>query len=191
MHYRDALTVTADEFDPAPTALVANLPYNVAVPVVLHLLAELPGLRHGLVMVQKEVADRLTAAPGSRVYGVPSVKLAWYAGPARRAGCPPASSGRCPMWSLGWSRSRAGGRPSAQPWTGTRSSPSSTRPSPSGARCCARRWPTWAGGAEAAEEILARAGVAPTARGEELDVGQFAAIAAARPAPGATGKVTL
>ena len=86
----DALAVRAGDVDPAPTALVANLPYNVAVPVVLHLLAELPGLRHGLVMVQKEVADRLTAGPGSRVYGVPSVKLAWYAD-ARQAGRVPPS----------------------------------------------------------------------------------------------------
>ena len=75
--------------DPAPTALVANLPYNVAVPVVLHLLAELPTLRHGLVMVQKEVADRLVAGPGSKVYGMPSVKLAWYA--RARAGRPGAA----------------------------------------------------------------------------------------------------
>src|SRR5690606_32408683 len=65
--------------------LVANLPYNVSVPVLLHLLALLPSLRHGLVMVQSEVADRLAAAPGSRVYGVPSVKAAWYAH-VRRAG---------------------------------------------------------------------------------------------------------
>ena len=80
----------AAELDPAPTMLVANLPYNVAVPVVLHLLAELPTLRGGLVMVQKEVADRLVAGPGSKVYGVPSVKLAWYA-EARAAGkVPPA-----------------------------------------------------------------------------------------------------
>ena len=64
---------------------VANLPYNVAVPVVLHLLATLPTLRTGLVMVQKEVADRLTAKPGNRTYGIPSVKLAWYAD-ARPAG---------------------------------------------------------------------------------------------------------
>ena len=64
---------------------MANLPYNVAVPVVLHLLATQPSLRKGLVMVQAEVADRMTAGPGSRVYGVPSVKLAWYAA-ARRAG---------------------------------------------------------------------------------------------------------
>ena len=83
--HRDALRLAAPDFDTPPTALVANLPYNVAVPVVLHLLAVLPSLRHGLVMVQKEVADRLTAVPGSKVYGVPSVKLAWYA-EARQAG---------------------------------------------------------------------------------------------------------
>ena len=70
---------------PAPTALVANLPYNVAVPVLLHLLAALPSIQRVLVMVQLEVADRLTAAPGSRVYGIPSVKAAWY-GEVRRAG---------------------------------------------------------------------------------------------------------
>ncbi|MGH8862035.1 MAG: 16S rRNA (adenine(1518)-N(6)/adenine(1519)-N(6))-dimethyltransferase RsmA, partial [Jatrophihabitantaceae bacterium] len=69
----------------APTALVANLPYNVAVPVVLHLLEAVPSLRHGLVLVQAEVADRLAAGPGSKIYGVPSVKAAWYAA-ATRAG---------------------------------------------------------------------------------------------------------
>ena len=74
--------------DPQPTALVANLPYNVAVPVVLHLLELLPTLRHGLVMVQAEVAERLAAPPGSRTYGVPSVKAAWYAA-VRRAGAVP------------------------------------------------------------------------------------------------------
>lgn len=62
-----------------PTALVSNLPYNVAVPVLLESLASFPSIQHGLVMVQKEVADRLCAQPGSRIYGVPSVKLAWYA----------------------------------------------------------------------------------------------------------------
>ena len=73
---------------PPPTALVANLPYNVAVPVLLHLFALLPSLRRTLVMVQAEVADRLSAAPGSRVYGVPSLKAAWYADvrPAGRVG---------------------------------------------------------------------------------------------------------
>jgi 16S rRNA (adenine1518-N6/adenine1519-N6)-dimethyltransferase len=62
-----------------PVSLVANLPYNVAVPVILHLWATLPSLRRGLVMVQREVAERLAAEPGTKVYGVPSVKLAWYA----------------------------------------------------------------------------------------------------------------
>ena len=70
---------------PPPTALVANLFYNVSVPVLLHLLAVLPSLEKGLVMVQSEVADRLAAAPGSKVYGIPSVKAAWYAD-VRRAG---------------------------------------------------------------------------------------------------------
>ncbi len=77
---QDALKLHQRDFEHGqPTALVANLPYNVAVPVVLTLLAELPSIRHGLVMVQKEVADRLVAGPGSKIYGVPSVKLAWYA----------------------------------------------------------------------------------------------------------------
>ena len=70
---------------PPPTALVANLPYNVGVPVLLHLFALLPSLRRTLVMVQSEVADRLAAPPGSRTYGVPSAKAAWFA-EARRAG---------------------------------------------------------------------------------------------------------
>jgi 16S rRNA (adenine1518-N6/adenine1519-N6)-dimethyltransferase len=73
-----------------PTVLVANLPYNASVPVLLHLLATVPSLRRGLVMVQAEVADRMSAPPGSRVYGVPSAKLAWYA-EVRRAGSVPRS----------------------------------------------------------------------------------------------------
>jgi 16S rRNA (adenine1518-N6/adenine1519-N6)-dimethyltransferase len=85
----DAARVRELPGDP-PTALVANLPYNAAVPVLLHLLATVPSLRRGLVMVQAEVADRMTAPPGSRIYGVPSVKLAWYA-EVRRAGSVPRS----------------------------------------------------------------------------------------------------
>jgi len=82
--HADAMRLS-DVPGPPPTALVANLPYNVAVPVLLHLLALLPSLDRGLVMVQAEVADRLAAEPGSRTYGVPSVKAAWYAD-VRRAG---------------------------------------------------------------------------------------------------------
>ncbi|MEV0797916.1 16S rRNA (adenine(1518)-N(6)/adenine(1519)-N(6))-dimethyltransferase RsmA [Kribbella sp. NPDC050281] len=80
----DAMTVGPEQIG-SPTACVANLPYNVAVPVLLHLLEVSPSLRHGLVMVQSEVADRLAAPPGSRTYGVPSTKAAWYA-EVRRAG---------------------------------------------------------------------------------------------------------
>jgi 16S rRNA (adenine1518-N6/adenine1519-N6)-dimethyltransferase len=80
----DAMEVGPAEIG-SPSACVANLPYNVAVPVLLHLLEVSPSLRHGLVMVQSEVADRLAAPPGSRTYGVPSAKAAWYAD-VRRAG---------------------------------------------------------------------------------------------------------
>ncbi len=79
----DALRV--DALPEPPTAVVANLPYNVAVPVLLHLLATFDGWSRGLVMVQAEVADRLAAGPGSKIYGVPSVKVAWYAA-ANRVG---------------------------------------------------------------------------------------------------------
>ncbi|WP_218159517.1 16S rRNA (adenine(1518)-N(6)/adenine(1519)-N(6))-dimethyltransferase RsmA [Lentzea albida] len=82
---KDAMKVTQEDLPVQPTAIVANLPYNVAVPVVLHLLAELPSLQKGLVMVQAEVADRMAAKPGNKIYGVPSVKLAWYA-EAKKAG---------------------------------------------------------------------------------------------------------
>ncbi|MGH3424593.1 MAG: ribosomal RNA small subunit methyltransferase A, partial [Nocardioidaceae bacterium] len=70
--HEDALRLTGVP-GPAPTALVANLPYNVAVPVLLHLFELFPSIQRGLVMVQSEVAARLVAGPGSRVYGIPSV----------------------------------------------------------------------------------------------------------------------
>ena len=81
---KDALRVT-DSDVAEPTALVANLPYNVAVPVLLHLLETFPSIRRVLVMVQLEVADRLAAQPGSKVYGVPSVKAGFY-GKVSKAG---------------------------------------------------------------------------------------------------------
>jgi 16S rRNA (adenine1518-N6/adenine1519-N6)-dimethyltransferase len=100
--HADRLEVVADDAlrlkqvpGPAPTALVANLPYNVAVPVLLHLFALLPSLRRTLVMVQAEVADRLAAPPGSRTYGVPSAKAAWFAD-VRRAG----HIGRSVFWPV-------------------------------------------------------------------------------------------
>lgn len=82
---KDALDIRPQDFTAPPVALVANLPYNVAVPILLTALERLPSLRSAFVMVQKEVADRLVAPKGSKTYGAPSVKLAWY-GPAKRAG---------------------------------------------------------------------------------------------------------
>jgi ribosomal RNA small subunit methyltransferase A len=175
----DALRIVALPAPP-PTALVANLPYNVAVPVVLHMLALLPSLRHGLVMVQAEVADRLSAEPGSKIYGVPSVKLAWYAA-TRRAG----PVGRSVFW------------PAPNVDSGlvafTR-----REPPPTGASrdevfavvdaAFAQRRKTlraalagWAGSAAAAEQALRAAGVDPSARGESIDVTAFARIAEHRP----------
>ncbi|MGA4684930.1 16S rRNA (adenine(1518)-N(6)/adenine(1519)-N(6))-dimethyltransferase RsmA [Micromonospora sp. AB353] len=185
VHPADALRVTAaDLAGPAPTALVANLPYNVAVPVVLHLLAELPTLRHGLVMVQKEVADRLVAGPGSKVYGIPSVKLAWYARSRAAGKVPPNVFWPVPNVDSGLVAF-------------TRREP----PRPEVPRkavfavvdaAFAQRRKTlraalagWAGGADRAAAALTAAGVDPSARGESLTVEQFAAIAASAPdAPG-------
>ena len=89
--HADALAVT--DLPMAPTALVSNLPYNVAVPVLLTMLARFPSIARALVMVQAEVADRLAAEPGSRTYGVPSVKARWF-GTVRRVG----SVGRTVFW---------------------------------------------------------------------------------------------
>lgn len=178
IHNVDALKIKQSDLDPAPTALVANLPYNVAVPVVLHLLAELPTLRHGIVMVQKEVADRLVAGPGSKIYGVPSVKLAWYAG-ARSAGrVPPNVFWPVPNVDSGLVAF-------------TRREPPRTDVDRVAVfavidAAFAQRRKTlraaltgWAGGADRAAEALTAAGVDPGARGESLTVDQFAAITAA------------
>lgn len=87
----DAMRINELPFN--PTHLVANLPYNVSVPVVLHFLETFPSLKEILVMVQAEVADRMAAGPGSKIYGVPSVKMAWY-GDVTKAG----SVGRNVFW---------------------------------------------------------------------------------------------
>ncbi|SBT68892.1 dimethyladenosine transferase [Micromonospora sediminicola] len=181
VHHADALRVTAaDLADPAPTALVANLPYNVAVPVVLHLLAELPTLRHGLVMVQKEVADRLVAGPGSKVYGIPSVKLAWYARSRSAGKVPPNVFWPVPNVDSGlvaFTR-REPPRPDV---------PRSAVFAVVDAAFAQRRKTLraalagWAGGADRAAAALTAAGVDPGARGESLTVEQFAAIAASAP----------
>jgi 16S rRNA (adenine1518-N6/adenine1519-N6)-dimethyltransferase len=161
-----------------PGVLVANLPYNVAVPVVLHLLTVVPSLARGLVMVQAEVADRMTAPPGSRVYGVPSVKLAWFAD-ARRAGPVP----RTAFWPVpnvdsglvAFTR-----RPPPEPGVSRDAVFAVVDAAFAGRRKTLRAaLARWAGGAAAAERILRDAGVEPGARAESLTVAGFARIAQA------------
>jgi 16S rRNA (adenine1518-N6/adenine1519-N6)-dimethyltransferase len=167
---------------PAPTALVANLPYNVAVPVLLRLLERLPSLRHGLVMVQAEVAERLAAPPGSKVYGVPSVKAAWYAD-VRRAG----SVGRTVFWPA---PNVDSGLVSLQ-----RRPPPTTRATREQVfalvdAAFAQRRKTlraalrgWAGSADDAERALRAAEIDPRTRGEALGVVEFARLAEAHHQP--------
>ena len=166
---------------PPPTALVANLPYNVSVPVVLSFLERFPTLQRVLVMVQLEVAERLAASPGSKVYGVPSVKAAWYADVslADRVGrnvfwpAPNVDSG---LVSL------------------VRRDPPTTEATRAQVFACidaafAQRRKTlraalagWAGGADRAEAALVAAGIDPRTRGERLGIDEFAAIASAHAA---------
>jgi 16S rRNA (adenine1518-N6/adenine1519-N6)-dimethyltransferase len=173
-----------------PTALVANLPYNVAVPVLLTALEHLPSLERVLVMVQAEVADRLAAGPGSRTYGVPSAKAAWWTH-AERAG----TIGRQVFWPV----------PNVDSAL-VRLSRRDRSPAPAELRVATfavidaafaqRRktlrsaLATWAGSAAAAEEIVSAAGVDPSERGERLGVEDFAAIAAARAAVAGAGDVS-
>ena len=170
----DALAVT--DLPGEPTALVANLPYNVSVPVILHLLARAPSIRRGLVMVQLEVADRLVAEPGSRTYGVPSAKLAWYAEASRVGTVPPKVFWPVPNVDSGLVRF-------------TRREPPSTSASREDvfrvvdAAFAQRRkmlrsaLSSIVGSSAAAAEAIEAAGVDPQARGERLTITQFAAIA--------------
>ncbi|PUA82507.1 16S rRNA (adenine(1518)-N(6)/adenine(1519)-N(6))-dimethyltransferase RsmA [Nocardioides currus] len=161
---------------PPPTALVANLPYNVSVPVLIHMLTLLPSLERGLVMVQAEVADRLAAGPGSKVYGVPSVKAAWFAD-VRRAG----SIGRNIFWPapnvdsglVAWTRC------DPPDTTATREQVFTVIDAAFATRRKQIRAALrpLAGSSEAAEAALSHAGVDPTARGEVLTVADFARIA--------------
>lgn len=165
----------------APTALVANLPYNVAVPVLLHLLAELPSLRHGLVMVQEEVADRLAAEPGSKTYGVPSAKAAWYA-QVRKAG----TIGMNVFWPAPKIHSGlvAFTRRGAPVTTASRREVFAVVDAAFAQRRKTLRAALagWAGSASGAEGALVAAGVDPQARGEVLGIEDFARIAQFRPA---------
>ena len=171
---QDALTLTAVP-GPAPTAFVANLPYNVAVPVLLRLLEHLPSLRTGLVMVQAEVADRLVAPPGSKTYGVPSVKAAWYA-EVRRAG----AIGRHVFWPAPNVDSGLVAFTRREPPPGDRAATFAVVDAAFSQRRKTLRAALsgWAGSPDAAEQRLRAAGIDPSARGEVLDVRDFARLAA-------------
>jgi 16S rRNA (adenine1518-N6/adenine1519-N6)-dimethyltransferase len=176
--HADALTV-AELPGPAPTVLVANLPYNVAVPVLLSILQRFATIERALVMVQAEVADRLAATPGSKVYGVPSVKARWYA-EVKRAG----TVGRSVFW------------PAPHVDSGLVSLTRHTPPRTSATReevfavvdaAFAQRRKTlraalagWAGSPTEAERMLRAAGIDPSARGESLAIEQFARVAEQR-----------
>ena len=174
----DALKVT--ELPLEPQALVANLPYNISVPVLLHFLEQFPSIHSGLVLVQAEVAHRLAATPGSKVYGVPSAKLAWYAD-SNLAG----NIGRNIFWP--------------QPNVDSALVYFVKRTVPLGDEALrlstftvideafAQRRKTlrqalanWAGSPALAEEILLRAGIDPTKRGEALNIMDFVSIAKAK-----------
>ncbi len=162
-----------------PTALVANLPYNVATPILLTMLERFPSLRSALVMVQSEVVERLTAGPGSRIYGAPSAKAAWY-GRAEHAGrisrqifwpVPNVDSGlvelvRHPV-PLGDEAERAAVFAVVDAAFAQRRK--TLRAALAG----------WAGSASRSEEVLRAAGVDPSVRGETLDIDAFRAIARA------------
>ncbi len=163
---------------PPPTALVANLPYNVSVPVLLHLMVLLPSLERGLVMVQSEVAARLAAPPGSKVYGVPSAKAAWFAD-VRRAG----TVGRHVFWPepnvdsglVAWER-RDPPATSATREEVFAVIDAAFAHRRKGLRGSLREL---AGSTEAASAALEKAGVEPLARGESLGITDFARIAEA------------
>jgi 16S rRNA (adenine1518-N6/adenine1519-N6)-dimethyltransferase len=164
---------------PPPTVLAANLPYNVAVPVVLNLLAALPSLARGVVMVQAEVADRMCAGPGSRIYGAPSVKLAWFAA-ARVAGTVP----RSVFWPVPNVDSRlvAFTRRDPPATSASREEVFAVIEAAFGQRRKTLRAALagWAGSPAEADRLLRAAGVDPGARGEALTVTEFARIAQVR-----------
>jgi 16S rRNA (adenine1518-N6/adenine1519-N6)-dimethyltransferase len=171
----DALKIT-ELPGPPPTAVVANLPYNVAVPVVLHLLATFDSWQRGLVMVQLEVADRLVAGPGSRTYGIPSVKLAWHAASQRAGVVSPSVFWPAPNVDSGLVRivRRAPPVTSAsrqQVFSVVDAAFAQRRKMLRGALA------GLFGSPGAAVEALTAAGVDPQARGEVLDVAAFARIA--------------
>lgn len=173
----DALAVDALD-DPQPTRVVANLPYNVSVPVLLHVLAQFPTINAGLVMVQAEVADRLVAGPGSRTYGVPSAKLAWYAEARRVGSVPPKVFWPVPNVDSGLVELVRREPPTT---TASRTEVFAVIDAAFSQRRKMLRsaLATRFGSSAAAEQVLEAAGVDPQARGEVLGIAEFARIAEA------------
>ncbi|HEX7834250.1 MAG TPA: 16S rRNA (adenine(1518)-N(6)/adenine(1519)-N(6))-dimethyltransferase RsmA [Pseudolysinimonas sp.] len=177
--HEDALRVSAADLPAAPTRLVANLPYNVSVPVILHLLAGVPSLRSALVMVQAEVGHRIAASPGSKVYGSPSAKAAWY-GTWSTAG----AVSRQVFWPVPNVDSILVAFERAAELPGTDAERVATFALIDAAFGQRRKMLRQAlsetfGGSTAASARLEAAGLDPTARGEQLAVADFLALARA------------
>ncbi len=174
----DALRVTSLP-GPPPDALVANLPYNVSTPVILEFLARFTSLRRALVMVQMEVAQRLAAGPGSKVYGVPSVKVAWFARARVAASVGPSVFWPVPRVESGLvlleRRDPPAGDVSREDVFACIDAAFAQRRKGLRAALAA-----WAPGADFAGQILRAAGIDPRTRGEALDVAAFADIVRAR-----------
>jgi 16S rRNA (adenine1518-N6/adenine1519-N6)-dimethyltransferase len=175
---KDALAV--NELPVEPTVLVANLPYNVSVPVLLHLLEKFPTIRTGVVMVQAEVADRLAAKPGGKEYGIPSVKAAWWAdvknvGTVSRSIFWPAPNVDSKL--VGFTRRETAGSEEsrAKVFTIIDAAFAQRR------KMLRSALSSLYGSSSAAEAILIKAGIDPTLRGEALQVESFCKIAAVAP----------
>ena len=175
----DADALQVRELPGEPEVLVANLPYNVSVPVLLHFLETFPFLRRGVVMVQAEVGERLAAPPGSKVYGAPSVKAAWY-GPWRLAG----TVSRQVFWPVpnvdsvlvGFERDAV---PRGDEELRRRAFAIVDAAFQQRRKMLRQALAAVLGGsAAAASEALERAGVDPTLRGEQLSIDDFVRIAA-------------
>jgi 16S rRNA (adenine1518-N6/adenine1519-N6)-dimethyltransferase len=175
---KDALAV--NELPVAPTVLVANLPYNVSVPVLLHLLEKFPTLRTGVVMVQAEVADRLAAKPGGKEYGIPSVKAAWWAdvknvGTVSRSIFWPAPNVDSKL--VGFTRRETAGSEESREKVFTIIDTAFAQRR----KMLRSALSSLYGSSSAAEAILIKAGIDPTLRGEALQVESFCKIAAVAP----------
>jgi 16S rRNA (adenine1518-N6/adenine1519-N6)-dimethyltransferase len=175
--HQDALKLT--ELPSSPDALVANLPYNISVPVLLHFLEQFGTIKKGLVLVQAEVAHRLAAAPGSKVYGVPSAKLAWYA-EAHLAG----NVGRNIFWPVPNVDSALVYFAKREKPLGDEALRLKTFAVIDGAFAQRRKTlrqalADFAGSPARAEELLVASGVNPTLRGEALSIDDFVKIARA------------